>query len=365
MSGRSPAPVRAIALTALWIAAALPRALADDAVPVPHVPVTTPRVTAFRTTIVVSGEIAAVQSATLAAQNAGVAAQVLFRSGETVAKGAVLLRMDDAEERAQVTLDRAKLDAAGRTVARDVRLRAISGISLAQLEADQAARAEAAAQLALDTAHEDRRTIRAPFAGVLGIRRVSSGDYIGAGVLITTITQTSPLRVLFAIPETELAGIGFGDGFTFTLPSEGAKPHEGRILALSPALNVTTRARMVEGRVANNAGTLLPGAFGQVDIATGTATPALAVPATAINYGPLGSFVYAVERHGAATIVRALYVKVLATVGATTTITIDDATPPHEVVALGGFKLQDGETIIPDAPTAPIRVGGDAPGPKS
>ncbi|SIQ99467.1 MULTISPECIES: efflux RND transporter periplasmic adaptor subunit [Acidiphilium] len=365
MPGRPPAPFPACALTALFMAVASPCARADAPQPTPHVPVATPQATMFRPTIAVSGQIAAVQSATLAAQRAGVAAQVLFHSGETVAKGAVLLRMDDAEQRAQVALDRAKLDAAGRTVARDLRLRAISGIAIAQLESDQAARAEAAAQLALDTARQNRRTIRAPFAGVLGIRRLSAGDYIGAGAIITTITQTSPLRILFAVPETELTGIAFGDAFTFTLPSADATPHQGRILALSPSLNLTTRARMVEGRIANNAGTLLPGAFGQVEIATGTATAALDVPATAINYGPLGSFVYAVDHHGSADVVHAVYVRVLATKGATTTIATPVPAAPRRIVAIGGFKLDNGETIIPAAPATALQATPAAAGRKS
>jgi RND family efflux transporter MFP subunit len=363
MPGRPSAPLRAMVVGALCGAATLPGAWADGAAP--QVPVAMPRAIAFRTTIAVSGEIAAVQSATLAAEGDGTARDVLFHSGETVAKNAVLLRMDDAEQRAQVSLDRAKLDAAGRTVARDERLRAISGIALAQLEADQADHAEAVAQLALDTARQDRRTIRAPFAGVLGIRRVSAGDYLGAGVVITTITQTSPLRVLFAVPETELAGIGFGDAFTFTLPTAGAAAHHGRILALSPSLNVTTRARIIEGRVANNAGTLLPGAFGQVDIETGAATSALEVPATAINYGPLGSFVYAVDHNGTADIVHAAYVRVLATRGAVATITLPGSSSPRAIVAIGGFKLQDGETIIPEPSVAGMRAGASVRGRKS
>lgn len=353
MTGRGPERLPARIVPVRIMAAALFGAIpcARAAQPVPRVPLAVPRSTQFRATIEVSGHVAAVQSATLAAQRAGVIRQVLFRSGQSVAKGAVLVRMDDAVERAQVRLDRAKLDQAGRTLARDAKLRAISGVSAAQVETDQAADAEARAQLALDTAREDRRVVRAPFAGVLGIRRVSRGDYVALGATITTITQTSPLRVLFAVPQTELAGIGFGDAFSFSIPSDGI-PHYGRILALSPALNVKTRARMVEGRVANRRGTLLPGAFGVVGIATGTPVAALDLPATAIDYGPLGSFVYKVERKGGGTVARAVYVHVLATQGKTATVAAAGLGGLGAVVALGGFKLHDGETIRAEAGTS-------------
>lgn len=332
---------------------------------VPHVPVATLRTTRFRSRIEVSGQIVAVQSATLAAQRAGVIRAVLFRSGETVAKGQLLLRMTDAVERAQVSLDRAKRGQAAEAIARDRKLQAISGVSQAQVETDQAAYAEANAQLALDTARQNRREIRAPFSGVLGIRRVSAGDYIASGATITTITQTSPLRVLFAVPETELAGIGFGDAFRFSLPVADNVAHTGRILALSPALNTTTRARMVEGRIANNSGALLPGAFGVVDIATGTPVAARAMPDTAINYGPLGAFIYAAIRHGKTTIAHAVYVKVLATHGATAIVAATGIDAVTTVVAIGGFKLHDGETIIPEAAAGPLQANRPAVGARS
>ncbi|MGC9269223.1 efflux RND transporter periplasmic adaptor subunit [Acidiphilium sp.] len=365
MPGRTPDKACVCALIVSVMAMSMPCAHAFGNEPPPHVPVAIPHATAFRSTIEVSGQIAAVQSATIAAQRAGVVQAVLFRSGETVAKGQILLRLDDGVEQAQVMLDRAKLDQADRTLTRDRKLRLIAGISEAQFESDRATDAEAAAQLALDTARENRRVIRAPFAGILGIRRVSTGDYIGAGAAVTTITQTSPLRVLFAVPETELAGVGFGDAFQFTLPDQDQSDHQGRILALSPALNATTRARMVEGRVANASGALLPGAFGTVTIATGTPVAALQLPATAIDYGPLGSFIYAVHHHGRDSMVQAVYVKILSTIGAHTIIAAHGLHPLDSVVAIGGFKLHDGEIIIPEGVTPPIQAGDGEPGAKS
>lgn len=370
-AGRTRRAARAVvgpAAVALALSVAVAQAAGEAT---PHVPVTRVHPTRYRATVEVSGQIAAVQSATIAAQRAGVIGTVLFHSGETVTKGEVLLRFDDGVERAQVALDRAKLDQAGRTIARDRKLRAISGVSEAQVETDQAGYAEAAAQLALDTARENRRIVRAPFGGILGIRRVSAGDYLAQGATITTITQTDPLRVLFAVPETELAGIGFGDAFRFTAPGAGgndgtdaAAAQTGRILALSPQLNATTRARMVEGRIANPDHTLMPGAFGTVTIATGTPVAAYRVPATAVDYGPLGSFVYAVDRHASKSVVRAVYVKILSTAGATTIIRAAKATPLNTIVAIGGFKLQDGEGIVPETAGA-LQAARVKPGAKS
>lgn len=320
------------------------RAAPGNGVP-PAVPVVKPQPTRYRQTIEVAGSVEAMRAATLATETSGVVSQVLFRSGQPVAAGAVLLRLDDAVERAQVRLDLAKRDNAAHTLARDYRLRAIAGVSVAQVETDRAALAEADAQLALDQAHENQRTVRAPFAGKLGIRKVSSGDFLAAGAPVVTLTQAAPLRVLFSVPETELAGIAPGEAFTIALP--GAITIRGSITALGPALNTNTRARTLQGRIAAGA---IPGSFGVVTLAIGHAVSALGVPVTAVNHGPVGSYVYQVKADHR---VYAVYVKQLATRGPLAIVAATTLGTARPVVALGGFKLTNGERIDPVGPPPP------------
>jgi membrane fusion protein (multidrug efflux system) len=325
-------------------------ARARAAMPPPEMPVTRIKPATFRTAIELSGQIAAVRGATLAASRAGMAVAVNFHSGETVQKGAVLVRLDDSVERAQLALDQAKLDEARRTLARDERLRAIAGVAIAQLETAEAVMAEAQAQITLDRAHADKLKIAAPFSGQLGIRLVSPGDYLQIGAKLTTITQTAPLRVFFAVPETELDGLKPGNSFTISVPESGqtvSGSHRGTIIALSPRISTKTHARMVEGRIGNTSGQLLPGMYGTVALATGAPVAAFSVPAAALNYGPIGSYLYAVAKAGNNATVHAVYVDVLSSVGKTTLVRGKGLRGNEAIIAFGGFKLHDGQTIKP------------------
>ena len=329
-------------------------ARASAAITAPRVPVALVKPVQYRAAIQLAGHVVAAQNTILAASRTGVVSAVLFHSGDHVTQGQVLLRMDAATALARLALDRAKSAAAAQVLARDAKLQAIAGVSAAQIDADRSIAAQARAQSALDQAQADKLVVRAPFSGVLGIRRVSVGDYLAPGAPIVTLTQTSPLLVRFAVPQTELAGIAPGDHFSLTLPTHAratpaaqaqARHVRGVITALSPALNIATRARMVEGRITNPNAASLPGAFGIVHLKVGAAVPALAIPATALVNGPIGSFVYALRSKAGKIQVQAVYVHVLATHRADAIIAANARL--HRIVALGGFKLRAGEIIEP------------------
>ncbi|MGC8531979.1 MAG: efflux RND transporter periplasmic adaptor subunit [Acidiphilium sp.] len=347
-AARMIAPVR-------WIMAPLFAVTLIAAAPAPRVPVSVVTPLHYRAAIQLSGQVVAAQSTVLAASRAGMVSAILFHSGERVSQGQILLRMNQATAQARLAVDHAKAQEAAQVLARDAKLQAISGVSAAQTDADRSIAAQAQAQLALDAAQAAKLVITAPFSGVLGIRRVSLGDYLAPGTPIVTLTQTSPLLVRFAVPQTELAGIGPGDHFALSLPDR-ARPGapvpvvRGVITALSPALNVTTRARSVEGQIINPNPDTLPGAFGIVHLKVGAPVAALAIPATALNNSPIGTFVYALHTAKGSTSVHAIYVHVLATSGATAIIGANPSL--HRIVALGGFKLRDGEMIDPVAAAA-------------
>lgn len=347
-------PARMIA-PVQWMIAPLLALTLMAAAPLPRVPVSMVTPMRYRAAIQLSGQVIAAQNTILAASRAGIVSAILFHSGDRVTQGQILLRMNAATAQARLALDHAKSAAAAQVLARDAKLQAISGVSAAQIDADRSIAAQAQAQLALDQAQAAKLVITAPFSGVLGIRRVSVGDYLAPGAPIVTLTQTSPLLVRFAVPQTELAGIAPGDHFALSLPNR-ARPDapvpmvRGVITALSPALNITTRARSVEGRIINPNAATLPGAFGIIHLKVGAPIAALAIPATALNNSPIGTFVYALHTAKGSTSVQAVYVHVLATSGATAIISANPSL--HRIVALGGFKLRDGEMIDPAAAAA-------------
>ncbi len=230
------------------------------------------RAAVWRASIGLSAQIAAEQSAALAAERPGRVVSVNFSSGQSVAAGTLLVQLDDAPEAAQLALDDAKLTQANNALAREQKLMTIAGASRAALEQAQADAAEARASVAYDQAVISELRIAAPFAGTLGIRNVSAGDYIAQGQVVARITQSSPLRVLFSIPQTEAAGIAVGDAFSFAAPALG-QAAAGAITALSPEVDAATNALDAEGKIPGPPAGLLPGMFGTVTLAAGAGAP--------------------------------------------------------------------------------------------
>jgi RND family efflux transporter MFP subunit len=298
----------------------------------------------WRTHVQVSASLAARQSATLAAAAAGIVTSVLFQSGQEVTAGQVLVQLGDAPQEAQLTLDQARLAQAQRDQARTRKLMRIFGASQAALEQAEATVAEAQAQVSLDQANLAQLRITAPFAGTMGIRNIDAGDYLQAGAAAASITATGPLRVLFSLPQTDASFVAPGDPFTLTAPS-GEGPGlaaAGVVAALSPGQDPATDARAIEGRITRNAAGLLPGMFGVVDIATGGPVPAFALPSAALNDSAVGPFVFVITK---GLTLSTVYVTIYGDAGADTLVSAAGLAAGERVVALGGFKLMDGQSV--------------------
>ena len=311
------------------------------------VTVTRLRPVVWRETVDVSAAVDAVQEAVLAAQQSGRIVAVLYHSGQMVVAGQLLVQFDDAPQAAQLVLDQAKLAQAQRGLARETRLMSIAGASQAALEQAEADAAEAAAQVSYDRAAAAQLQVVAPFAGTLGIRKVSAGDYIAQGQEVARITQASPLRVMFSVPQTAAGGLALGDAFTLTVPSlpQAISTSIGHVTALSPQIDQATNARAVEGVVANDAGGLLPGMYGIASLEVGPPQPAYALPATALNDSTLGRYVYVLAPASAAFVTHAVYVHELSQSGSFAVIGTAGLAPDDQVVAIGGFNLSDGLNV--------------------
>jgi RND family efflux transporter MFP subunit len=335
----------------LAMAAAVP-AYADTAANLTAVQAATLQPTTWRTTAQVPAVVDAQQNAVLAAQRPGQVVAVLYTSGQTVEAGALLVKLDDAPEQAQLVLDQARLAQAERALGRDAKLLQIAGASQAQFEQAQADMAEAKAQVTLDTAMLAQLNITAPFAGTLGIRKISEGDYVQQGQPVAQLTQTGPLRVLFSVPQTEAGDLKIGDPFTLTVASLPASANSvpGKITALSPQLDTATNARAMEGVITGQSDALLPGMYGVVTLQTGTPQPALTLPATALNDDTLGRFVYVLDAANGAYTVRAVYVTEFGQSGGTAVIGVAGLNAGQRVVAVGGFKLDDGDAVTLQSP---------------
>jgi membrane fusion protein, multidrug efflux system len=247
------------------------------------------------------GTLVAVNGTHVTTEAAGVVSAIRFDSGEQVDKGEVLLQLDASTELANLRALEAglRLAVVQRDRFRDLyegkRLVSQSDLDVRESEAERL-QAEVNAQRALIA----RKTIRAPFAGVLGIRRVNLGQYLSPGGAIVSLQSLDPIYVHFTLPEQRLGQIKVGDPITARVDALAEQSFEGAITALEPEVETRTRAFKVQATLANPDHTLHPGTFARVRAAYGAGTEVIVVPQTAIAFNPYGNAVWVIAGGGAA-----------------------------------------------------------------
>ena len=238
------------------------------------------------------GSLRAVRGVDVSTEVAGLVRSLHFRSGETVKAGAVLVELNADADIAQLAALQASTALAALTFKRDEAQIAVHVISKAQFDTDSAdlenRRAQAAAQAALVA----KKTLRAPFAGRLGITTVNPGQYLNAGDKVVTLQAIEPILADFRLPQQELARVAVGQVVTITTDTYPGREFKGRIDALDSKVDAATRNFSVEATVANGEQLLLPGMYARVAIATGARQHYVTAPQSALAYSPYGTTVY-------------------------------------------------------------------------
>jgi membrane fusion protein (multidrug efflux system) len=240
------------------------------------------------------GSLHAVRGADLSAEVAGVVDAIHFESGADVKAGAVLIELRAGEDRAKLASLKAAADLAASVQKRNRLQFEAKIISQAQLDTDEATFKGALAQVAEQQALVDKKIIRAPFAGHLGIRAVDEGQFVAVGNKLVTLQDLDPIHVDFSLPQQKLAAIKVGQAVNLTTDIYPDKQFAGKIAAIDPAVNVETRSVQVRATLKNPERKLLPGMFARVDIEVGEQQNHLTLPQTAIAYNPYGETVYVI-----------------------------------------------------------------------
>ena len=290
---------------------------------------------------------------------AGRVSQLSFQEGQRVAKGDVLVRLDDSVQKADYERARANLVLSKSKFERAEDLRAKGFISgQARDEAENAFKvAQADAELA--AARLAKAEIRAPFAGTLGLRSVSVGDYVKEGQDIVNLEEIDPLKVDFRIPEVFLAQVRTGQSLQIAVDALPDRTWPGQVYAINPLIDAAGRSIVIRAQVSNRDGKLRPGMFARVRLLTSDLRDSLVIPEESIF--PVGDdkFVYKVVEGRAQRQKieigqrRDGKVEVLAGLGA------DD-----RIVTAGVVKLRDGAVLKvaePAAATAPVGKAESAP----
>lgn len=300
-------------------------------------------------TLSVIGTTAAVQGVTVSADLPGIVDRITFESGRFVRQGEVLVHLDTRQEQAQLTAAEAQRDLADLNFDRMQGLVKDGAISRAEYDLAAAEQKQSEARVGEIRATIERKTIRAPFAGILGIRQVNLGQYLSAGDAVVPLQSLHPIYVNFGVPQQEAGQMRAGRSVRITADDVSGVEFMGRITAIDSVVNQATRNVQVQATVPNPDGRLRPGMFVQTAVILGASRPVVALPASAIGYAPFGDSVFIVtELKGADGRtyrgVRQQFVKLGGARGDQIAI-VSGVNAGDEVVTSGVFKLRNGAAI--------------------
>ncbi|MDX9744912.1 MAG: efflux RND transporter periplasmic adaptor subunit [Syntrophales bacterium] len=243
------------------------------------------------------GTLKALRGADLAPEVSGIVSRIYFQSGEMVQAGALLLEMDAQSDIAKLKSFKATLELARKNYLRDQEQFKEQIVSQAVLDADLADLQRAEAQVSEQQALVDKKAIRAPFDGRLGIRMADLGQYLNPGMKIVTLQTLDPIYVDFFLPQKDINRITVGQQVEVRADAYPEHVFKGIISAIDPKVDTSTRNAAIRATVRNPKQQLLPGMFTTTLIETGKSERFITMPQTAVVYNPYGSVVYlAVEK---------------------------------------------------------------------
>jgi membrane fusion protein (multidrug efflux system) len=249
--------------------------------------------------ILTTGTMLANEEVALRSEVAGRVETINFAEGRAVQQGDLLIQLNDADLQAQRKQAAFRLKLAQDREARQAKLLEKGGVSQEEYEATQNEVNVLEAELDLIDVQIEKAKIRAPFSGVVGLRSISEGSYLTPNATVAILKDLDPIKVEFSIPERYAQRVDVGDEIEFTV--EGVSgTHEGTIYAYEPRIDQDTRTLRIRARSPNPGGTLLPGAFADIELIFEEIPDALTVPAISVIPELGGKKVFVVENGTAA-----------------------------------------------------------------
>lgn len=324
------------------------------------------------------GTLVAVNGTQVTTESAGVISAIRFKPGDHVKAGAVLLQLNASTEVATLK----SLEATARLNAiQSERYRELAATKLVSRdEADKRAAdaVTARAQVDAQRALVDRKTIRAPFSGVLGIRKVNLGQYVNPGDELVSLQALDPIYINFNLPEQRLPQIQKGSVVNVQVDAMPGEKFEGTITSVEPQVDPQTRNFQVQATLRNPDDKLRPGTFARVTFNQGSEQRVVVIPQTAISFNPYGNSVYVISEApapakadqaqgkpegtppGPTLVVKQRFVKTGATHG--DLIAVTEGLKPGERVATSGLlKLRNDATVIINNSVLPTSEKAPAP----
>jgi membrane fusion protein (multidrug efflux system) len=303
------------------------------------------------------GTVAAVNGVMVSADLPGVVGKVAFGSGDRVEAGQLLVQLDTRQEQAQLAAAEAKLELTRLNLDRIRGLREQGINSQTEFDTSVAEQKQAEGVVGEIRATIERKTIHAPFSGILGIRQVNLGQYLKSGDPIVQLQSHDPIYVNFDVPQQELVRVRVGGAVNVTAEGPPLIELTGRITAIDSVVDESTRNVRVQATFENRQGRIRPGMFVTARALLDARDPVIALPASAISYAPYGDSVFIVEdvkgpNGQAYRGVRQQFVKIGSARGDQVAV-LSGIAPGAEVVSSGVFKLRNGAAVAVNNATQP------------
>lgn len=305
------------------------------------------------------GTLVAVNGTDVTTESGGVVRSIEFEAGQPVAAGKVLVRLNTANEEATLKALETSAKLAETQAQRWQQLGKDKLVSLDEVQQRSAAAAAARAQVEAQRALIAQKTIRAPFAGVLGIRKINLGQFVSPGDAIVSLQQLDPIYLDFSLPEQMIGKLAEGMTVQASVDALPGKTFEGKVTAVEPQVDASTRNFKAQATLRNPDGALRPGSFAKVGFALGGEREVVVIPQTAVSFNPYGNAVFVVGKvkrkegetdmqgkplTGDKLVVTQRFIKTGATRGDLIAVT-DGLKAGEQVVTSGLLKLRNGAEV--------------------
>ena len=310
--------------------------------------------TAWQSTLGAVGSLRAVQEVQLATELSGRVTRIAFESGDRVKAGEVLVTLDSRAERAELADLEAQLELARLELERFQRLVQRRSASEADRDAARSRHAQIEARISGQRTLIDKKSIRAPFAGKLGIRQVNLGEVLETGTVLVSLQASNPIFADFPLPQNALSKVAVGQNVRAAVDAYPKVIFAGKVVALDARVDADSRAITVRAEIPNDDDLLAPGMFVSVEVELGEAQQFVTLPSSSVIYSPFGDNVFLVESGADNRLVAKRVPIVTGPRRGDQVAIVRGVTAGDRVVVAGQINLRDGVPVIVDDRIVPF-----------
>ncbi|SFT67421.1 membrane fusion protein, multidrug efflux system [Halomonas saccharevitans] len=291
------------------------------------------------------GSLRAINGVKVANEVAGVVSHLAFESGQRVSQGDILIRLEDSVDRAALVALEAQAQLANETFKRYSNLLPRNAVSQSEFDEARANFQAARAKAEQQRAQLSKKTIRAPFDGVVGLREVDLGEYLAEGTPIVDLNMLDPIHVDYSVPERALNRVAAGRGISLSVAAYPERTFRGEILAIAPSINESTRTLNVRARLDNADNVLRPGMFAEVDTLSPETREVFTLPRTALSFNTYGDFVFRVTENDEGQLIASRQQVTSGSTRGDVVEIVEGLSAGDRVVATGLLRLRDGQPV--------------------